>query len=385
LYQAGISTYVPVTAGAAQRLMVLAPGEQIEEGNSALSGKKAGFTPTTQVAGSTFTVQVYATDVSYNIVTSAADTITLGTDDVFSDPTLPAPKALIGGSTTFGVYLVTAENKTTKISASAPGFTTGAPYQSQAISLSPAAADRYQILLPGEIAVPGSYAGAAKGRTGLPDVNNNNGDGIQNFVAGTALNVTVRAVDSYWNKTAAQPAGIELATTDPWDAPNPQPVSLLNGATNFLWTFRTATTTGWVLTVDDGLGGFSADVSTPVKVDPGVPITLQVLVPGELPVPGSASGKTGSASAWTAGISSAVTVSVVDAQWNVVPTASIVVQGRSDTDPFDLPATMDQSLVSGTTQFRFTLVTATASATVTVIGFSTSTCSPAARQSRAMR
>ena len=103
-YSAGVSTFIPVAPGSPVRLLVLSEGEDIVEG-SGPSG-----TPDNQTVGSTFTVTVWATDISFNKVTSATDTITLGSDDAFSNPTLPGPKQLAGGTTSFGVFLVTAEN-----------------------------------------------------------------------------------------------------------------------------------------------------------------------------------------------------------------------------------------------------------------------------------
>ena len=64
---------------------------------------------------------------------------------------------------------------------------------------------------------------------------------------------------------------------------------------------------------------------------PGAATKLQVLLPGETSAPGTPTGKTGTPSPWTAGVSSAVIVNVVDANWNIVPTASLSVRLSNDT------------------------------------------------------
>ncbi|HOI43678.1 MAG TPA: hypothetical protein PK523_12100, partial [Elusimicrobiales bacterium] len=71
-YEAGVSTAIPVKGGAADRLVILAYGEQLEEGNVPNQGKRPGFTPAAVTAGAVSTVTVYATDSSYNWDTSTA-------------------------------------------------------------------------------------------------------------------------------------------------------------------------------------------------------------------------------------------------------------------------------------------------------------------------
>jgi len=83
---------------------------------------------------------------------------------------------------------------------------------------------------------------------------------------------------------------------------------------------------------------------------------LQLLVPGESAAPGSATGKTGSPTARTAGTSYSVTVNAVDTSWNVVTNVSDTV-GLTSTDPNAvLPA--NAALVSGTRTFSLTNKTA---------------------------
>src|SRR5207237_71545 len=85
---------------------------------------------------------------------------------------------------------------------------------------------------------------------------------------------------------------------------------------------------------------------------------LQLLMPGESADPGSATGKTGTPSAQTAGSSFSVTVNAVDANWNVVSNTDTVGITSSNAHP-TLPA--NAGLVAGTKNFTVTLNTAAAS------------------------
>jgi hypothetical protein len=181
-YSLGVSTWIPVISGAVQRLLVLAPGEVSEEGNPA---GKSDNTPDAEVAGSTFTVTVRAVDANYNIVTTTDSLVAITfvgnsdstKDDTYAQPTRPNAKNLISGTTTFDLFLVTAENKSTIVIATAPALTSG---YSGSISMNPGATEKFQILLPGTTADPGNYL--TNGMSGTPDVDSNNGNGIQSFV-----------------------------------------------------------------------------------------------------------------------------------------------------------------------------------------------------------
>src|SRR5260370_635086 len=86
-----------------------------------------------------------------------------------------------------------------------------------------------------------------------------------------------------------------------------------------------------------------------------------MLVPGETAAPCTTTGKNGTPRGKTAGAAFNVTVSAVDANWNVVNTNDTVAITSSDTNA-GLPA--NTALVSGTKTLSVTLKTA-GSATVT--------------------
>src|SRR5438552_13221548 len=104
---------------------------------------------------------------------------------------------------------------------------------------------------------------------------------------------------------------------------------------------------------------------------------LQLLMPGETAAPGTASGKTGTPNAQTAGTPFTVTVNAVDANWYLVNTVTDTV-GITSTDT---NATMpgNAALASGTKTFSVTLTTAgtkTLTATDITDGTKTANTSP---------
>src|SRR5438876_11010937 len=92
-----------------------------------------------------------------------------------------------------------------------------------------------------------------------------------------------------------------------------------------------------------------------IAVTAGAFSQLQLLVPGETAAPGTATGKTGTPSARTAGTAFNVTVNAVDANWNVVSSTNTVHISSTDPSPI-LP--VDAALVAGTRAFSVTLKTA---------------------------
>src|SRR5665811_3983 len=104
---------------------------------------------------------------------------------------------------------------------------------------------------------------------------------------------------------------------------------------------------------------------------------LQILLPGETAAPGTASGKTGTPSAQTAGSAFNVTVNAVDANWNPVTSTDTI--GITSTDAnATLPA--NAALVAGTKTYSVTAKTAgskTFTATDITNGTMTANTSPA--------
>src|SRR5207249_580928 len=89
------------------------------------------------------------------------------------------------------------------------------------------------------------------------------------------------------------------------------------------FTFKTAGTR--TITATDAAATLTANTSASVTVNAGAVTKLQILLPGEVAAPGTATGKTAAApTAQTAGtaIASGIVVNAVDANWNLVSTAT---------------------------------------------------------------
>src|SRR5207244_6736376 len=82
------------------------------------------------------------------------------------------------------------------------------------IVVSPAAFAKLQLLVPGETAAPGS----ATGKSGTPTAS----------TAATAFNITVNAVDSFWNVVNAVSDTVDITSTDA-NATLPADAALVSG------------------------------------------------------------------------------------------------------------------------------------------------------------
>src|ERR1051325_10942027 len=228
------------------------------------------------------------------------------------------------------------------------------------VVVSPAAFTKLQLLVPGETASPAS----AGGKTGTPTAR----------TAGTAFNGTVNAGDACWNLVNTVTDTVDISATDT-NAVLPADAALVNGTNSFSVTLKTAGSQ--TLTATDVTDGSKTNNTSPaITVNAGALAKLQLLVPGETPVPGTASGKTGTPTAQTAGVGYSVTVNAVDANWNLVNTNHTVGITSSDANA-RLPA--NAALVSGTRAFTVTNCTAgswTVTATDITDGTKTANTSP---------
>src|SRR5262249_39348950 len=147
---------------------------------------------------------------------------------------------------------------------------------------------------------------SASGKTGTPAAQ----------VAGTAFSVTVNAVDANWNAVTNVSDTVSLSSSD-GNAGLPANAALVNGSKTLSGTLKTAGSS--TLTASDvSDGSKSANTSPPITVSAGAFTKLQILAPGETAAPGTATGKTGTATAQTAGSAFNVTVNAVDANWNLL-------------------------------------------------------------------
>src|SRR5207245_2844023 len=143
-----------------------------------------------------FNVTVNAVDANWNVV-NTNDTVAITSSD--ANAALPANAALVSGSRSFSVTLITEGSaKVTASDVTNVGFTGST---SPAITVNPGAFAKFQILVPGETAAPGT----ALGKTGTPTTQ----------TAATAFTVTVNAVDAAWNLIPNVTDIVAITSTDP--------------------------------------------------------------------------------------------------------------------------------------------------------------------------
>ncbi|MEX2117372.1 MAG: hypothetical protein WEB37_10830, partial [Bacteroidota bacterium] len=316
-------------AGAFDNLFVTLPGQTFTEG----SGNSGA--PSAQTAGSAFNlVSLTATDQFLNIVLTYSGVKTVGYTGPGGDATYTTSVNFTNGVSATPLSTTLKRAETTTITAS-EGSVTG-PASSN-LTVNSAAFTKLQLLVPGETA----SAGTATGKTGTPTSQS----------AGTSLNVTVNAVDDYFNLVSSANT-IHITATDPYVI-LPGDAALSGGTQTFSLTFRTAGS--WTITAENVTDPTKTSSTSPaITVNPGAFTKMQILVPGESADPGSATGKTGTPAGQAVGAPISVTVNAVDANWNLVSSTHTVGITSSD-GAAGLPA--NAALVGGTRDFTVTLNT----------------------------
>ena len=341
------------TDGPFTKLQILLPGETAAPGTP--SGKTG--TPTAQVAGTPFTVTVNAVDATWNVINTITDTVAITSSEVNAQ--LPANAALVAGTKTFTVTLLTTGSHTVTATDVTDGIKT--PNTSPATTVTAGAFTKLQLLMPGETAAPGT----ATGKTGTPTAQ----------TAGTVFTVTIRSVDAQWNLVSSTHT-VGLTSSDP-TAVLQANAALVAGVRTRTVTAKTAGSQT-VTATDITDGTKTANTSAATTVNPGAFTKLQILLPGETAAPGTATGKTGTPTARTAGTAFNVTVNAVDANWNLVGSVADTARITSSDVNAQLPA--NAALAAGTQTFAVTLLTAgsrTVTATDLTDGTKTANTSPA--------
>jgi hypothetical protein len=173
--------------------------------------------------------------------------------------------------------------------------------------------------------------------------------------AGTAFNITsITATDANFNTVTSYSGSKTISYSGPGGMPTyTTAVSFTNGQSTT--TLATTLTKAEATTITASDGTTTGPASSSLTINAGAFTKLQLLVPGETAAPGTASGKTGTPTAQTAGTAFTVTVNAVDANWNMVSSTHTVRMTSSD-GAATLPT--DAALVAGTKTFSVTLNTA---------------------------
>ncbi len=315
--QSGTSNSFVVHPGPFRRLQVVMPGE------SPLPGSVSGITgvPTSQTAGRSFTVGVYATDDYWNQVPSGdAVRLASATDpaDTPVNGTLSAGfKQLSFTLMTVGTQTVTGTDQTNSGIAS---------MTSAGIQVVPSAADNFAF---SAIASP--------------------------QVAGVPFAVTIRATDTNGNTVYNYAGDAALGPNTGTGTSSPTLITFVAGVWSGPVTLYGAGASVR-LTCTDFSTPPRTGTSGNIAVNPASFRKLQVLLPGETPKSGTADGKDGTPNPQMAGTPFPVTLRAVDDFWNVVSGIGDRLVLRS-TDGFaGLPA--ETTLVSGQLVFPGTLYAA---------------------------
>src|SRR5882672_1536070 len=289
-------------AGPFTRLQVLLPGETAAPGTP--SGKTG--TPQAQTAGVPFTVTVRACDASWALVPSVTHTVQILASD--ASASLPAPAQLSGGTADFLVILNAGGN-----------FTIYAHDQSDVtIPDGTSSSVRSIVLQSLEI------SSIAKDQTaGIPftiTITARDPNGV--IVSGFAGALRLRQLTSFGDGRIS-PSSVNM-TSGQW--------------TGDITLYRADDTNhprGNVFVEAEVQGHPSqSGVSNPFNVLPGPFQRLQIVAPGQSPLPGSVSGITGVPASQAAGRGFTVNVYATDSYWNQVGSADNI-RVASATDPAD--------------------------------------------------
>jgi hypothetical protein len=199
---------------------------------------------------------------------------------------------------------------------------------------------KLQVLLPGQT----PRGGTEDGYEGTPTDQN----------AGTSFNLTLRAVDDYWNRVPGINNRVELSSSDMF-AGMPADTVLNNGELVFPVTlYRAGHQTISASDIDST--SIESYTSSTVLVLSGTYARILILAPGEVIAPGTEEGRTGTATDQSITYAFTLTIYATDEWWNPVYGVSDVVritcsdpmaQLPPDTPLVDGEVTMDIRLSTG--------------------------------------
>ncbi|MDA3792802.1 MAG: hypothetical protein PF545_03985, partial [Elusimicrobia bacterium] len=342
---------VTVLANTATQLLSILPGENHNPGEyGGAPGASQPYgrngAPADQTAGVNFTVTVMAVDDWFNLNTASNPVVDLHTSDTHIDDPY-VTKSFASGEAAYTLAYRTQESGASIYATDqADILSTGT---SNNFKVEPAAAVELQVLVPGEFQVEGS---TENGKIGSPDI----------AYAGIPFDITVNAVDEFYNTNTNANINVFVETSDLNDA-DPGVAPLVNGTKVFNINMITAGNQD--ITAYDYETSLDTGTSATIPVQPDAAIQYQVLVPNETNEPGI--GKSGEVQPQTAGAAFTVTVNACDGDWNIDTSTDIVASLTTLNDDYDTHPE-DKTLTSGTTFFVVTPITAGNSFTVRATG-----------------
>jgi hypothetical protein len=289
----------PALAGSYSQLQVLLPGET--EAPGTITGKLG--TPETQTAGVPFIIVVRACDDSWNTVTSVTNAVQVTSTD--ESATLPNPTSLADGQVSLMVTLNAAGS-----------FTISAEDQSDETIPQATSSSVTSMALQGfefsRINQKNQYAGVPM-YVSLMAVDPNG-----QVVTGFSGAVHLKQITSYGEGRISP--NIVTLTDGTW-----------SGSVTMYRADETSINRGNVnimayLAIDPSKNG----ISDPFTIHPGPFSHVQIIVPGQEPLPGSVSGFTGTPATQAAAQNFDVDIYATDDYWNPVPSSDVVRITSSD-------------------------------------------------------
>ena len=321
----GVAVPSAAVAGPYTRLQVLLPGETATPGSG--SGKTG--TPRRQVAGIPFDITVRACDDTWNAVTTISNSIQITSSD--ASATLPSPAQLISGVRTFTVTMNAAGNFS--VLAHDQTDNTIPDGTSAQVTVQVLSSFTFE-----SISQKHKYAG-------VPD----------------ATTLTARDPNGAVVTGYTGPAGLKEMTSFGEGRIFPDSVRLTNG----VWTGNVTMYRADETSINRGnVNKYAYDLSNPAKngssdpfiVHPGSFSKVQIVVPGETPLPGSVSGVTGTPATQAVGTAFVASVYATDAYWNPLASGDNV-RVVSNTDPSETVSPATGTMSNGFRTFTVTLNT----------------------------
>ena len=223
-YSSATTTLFAVNPGAAVKLQILIQGETAVPGSPT---GKSGAPATPFTAGVIYHATVNATDILFNLVTTAAQQVKMTVTDPNSTQT-NIQQNLINGSTVFALQFLTASGTGWTVHVSTAFGSALTDAQSVALPVVAAAPTKILVTVPGLFFNPGNVG--AGGLSGSPN----------SETAGTTWLATATITDNYYNPVGNAGTGsLYFQTSDPYDVDGTTS-TLSQGTTNFMVTMVTA-------------------------------------------------------------------------------------------------------------------------------------------------
>ncbi|RYF26056.1 MAG: T9SS type A sorting domain-containing protein [Flavobacteriales bacterium] len=198
---------------------------------------------------------------------------------------------------------------------------TKTPYNQILPAVAPNPFSKLQILLPGEVAAPGTITG----KTGSPVAQS----------AGVPFDVTVNAVDNNWNLVTNITDVISITHSTTSDAATsllPANAALTGGTGTFSVTLRRAASDHQLVATNITDSAKEPVTSASVAIMPGIFAKFLITLSGEDYLPGTTTGKGNTVATISVDEITIPTVRAVDAYWNLVTTETGTTVALSSSD-----------------------------------------------------